>query len=260
MKLSTKMNSKTSIKISLKMIALLLAASAVSTAQADDFGLGLSLGYASSPYKEHDKTLLPMPLLSYEGERFFIRATGLGAYLWKDKVHAISAGISYRPLHFDPSKTSNQGLSLLDERDATASVDLQYAARTDYGMPSLKISRDVIGDSDGLSIDAAYRYPFKLSPPITFTPGAGMIWENKKRVAYYYGVSDAEALRSGITAYAPSAATSTYLSFEGVWKFAERWQLHVGGRGTFVGSEIEDSPMVDKNHTFSSYLGMQHRF
>ena len=61
--------------------------------------LSLSAGaYATSTaYKGMDTKVLPMPLVRYEGERFFVEGLTAGVYLWKDEMQKVSAGVSLLP-------------------------------------------------------------------------------------------------------------------------------------------------------------------
>ncbi len=72
----------------LKLLALgLLAATSVSTAQAEDqWTVGAGVGVINSPYKQYDRDVYPVPVVTYEGDNFWFRGLGGGYYLWNDNA------------------------------------------------------------------------------------------------------------------------------------------------------------------------------
>lgn len=228
-------------------------------AKAEEVTLGLGVGWVSSPYKEHDDTFLPFPIISYEGERFYVRGLSAGVHLWKEDLQEISLGLSYFGLRFDPGKTDNGRLQKLDDRYSTLNADLQYNLRTDYGHTGLKVSRDILGNSDGFSAEAYYKYPFMLGL-VTLAPGGGLRWDSKEQLDYYYGISSKEARRSGLDKYDPDDGFSPFLSLEASWLFTENWSLSAGGEVLFLSNEIKDSPMVDSDQIFSANTGLNYTF
>lgn len=226
---------------------------------AADFSAGLGGGYASSPYKQHDGTILPFLPLFYEGERFYLNAFGAGAFIWKGEMQDISVGLSYSALAFDSDKTDDTRLQKLDDRHATILASAQYRLRTGFGHLGLRVSRDILGKSDGFSAELSYMYPFEFGS-VRLSPGAGMRWDSKEQVDYYYGVSGTEARKSGLNRYRPDGAFSPYVSLAAQWAFADKWSLNAGGEVLFLGSEIQDSPMVDKARTFSVGIALNYTF
>ena len=55
-----------------------------------NLSLGLGAVYSSTPYRGADSELTPFPLVSYEGERFFLRGTRLGYHLFKKDRFAVT--------------------------------------------------------------------------------------------------------------------------------------------------------------------------
>ena len=229
------------------------------TASAADVSVGLGGFWQSSPYKGHDDTFLPVPLVHYEGERFYVRGLDAGVHLWKNENHEISFGIAYASLAFDSGKTDDRRLERLNDRYSTLNAYLQYGLKTDYGRAGVRVLRDVIGNSDAFSAEAYYKYPFMLGP-VYLSPGAGIRWESKEQLDYYYGISSRESRKSGLDAYTPSGGVSPFLSLEAVWRFAENWSLMASGRVAFLSKEITDSPMVDDKQIFTTTIGLKYTF
>lgn len=60
------------IKKNLLIAATLFAAS---SAMASDFSLGVGAVFNESPYKGYNENTTAVPLISYEGDRFYVRQT-----------------------------------------------------------------------------------------------------------------------------------------------------------------------------------------
>lgn len=228
-------------------------------AHAADFFVGLGGAYVSSPYKAHGGSILPTLPVSYEGERFYAHVLGAGVYLWKGERQDISVGLAYAALSFNADKTDDNRLKRIENRYDTINAAAQYRLRTDFGHLGVQVARDILGHSSGFSADVSYKYPFSLGP-VYLIPGAGLRWDSKEQVDYYYGVSGKEAHKSGLGKYSPDSALSPYLSLAARWAFADNWSLTAGGEVQFLGSEIKNSPVVDKAQIFSAAIAVMYTF
>lgn len=86
----------------LKLLALgILAATAASTVQAESqWTVGAGAGVINSPYKQYDRDVYPVPVVTYEGDNFWFRGLGGGYYLWNDTADKLSIMAYYDPTHF----------------------------------------------------------------------------------------------------------------------------------------------------------------
>ncbi len=240
-------------------IVCLFISSLAAPVFAAEVSLGLGGGWQSSPYKGHDDEALPMPLLSVEWERFYFNLFEAGTHVWKDDRQALTLGLTYGGISFDSGETDNRALKKLDNRDATLNAFLQYSIEGDYGHASLKVLRDTLGNSDAFSAEASYEYPVSLGS-LNISPGAGLQWDSKEQLDYYYGVSAREARKSGLDRYAPGGGFSPFLSLETSWRVADHWNLMISGKVLFLSEEIKDSPMVDAGQIFSAAAGLSYSF
>lgn len=245
----------------LKSIAALLAAIMCLPvlAAGADISVGAGGAFSSSPYKRHDDSMLPVPLITYEGERFYVRGASAGIHVWKEGQQTVSLGASYSWLHFNPGDTSDPRLRRLDKRYSTVMADLSYTLATQWGVGRVKLSRDILGHSDAFTGDASYRYPFHIGE-LTLSPGAGVQWASEKQADYYFGVSTGEARKSGLDRYDPNDSFSPYLMLDARYRLSPQWSVMAGGQVLFLSDEIKNSPMVDTDHTTSVMVGMQYSF
>lgn len=158
--------------------------------------------YSTSPYKKHDDSILPFPLINYEGERFYVSGASAGVYIWKDGMHEVMAGVSYYGYKFDNDKTDDHRLKRLSNRHSTLMAEIGYRLKTDYGIAAVKVSGDVLGNSEGFIVDLNYRYPLTYGN-FRVVPAVGVQWASKNQQDYYYGVSRKEAQKSGLISIRP---------------------------------------------------------
>ncbi|KAI3484235.1 hypothetical protein L1887_52676 [Cichorium endivia] len=76
--------------------------------------------FNESPYKGYNENTTAVPLISYEGDSFYVRQTTGGWILWKDAKNELSLTASWMPLHFDPDDNDDHQMKKLDERKASA--------------------------------------------------------------------------------------------------------------------------------------------
>lgn len=242
------------------LIAALAMFIGLSSASAADIRLGVVGVYSSSPYKGHDDTILPFPLFSYEGERFFFRGAGGGVHVWKGENQEVSIGVSYSGTHFDHKKTDNNRLKRLDDRYSTVTADVYYTVQTEeWGQGGVKASQDILSNSEGFTVDVWYKHPLFFGP-LVVSPGVGLQWDSEKQTDYYYGISSREARKSGLDKYDADHSVSPYLSLEVNYAITEHWNLVGGGKVTFLSDEIQDSPMVNTSQTYDASFGVVYSF
>lgn len=243
--------------ISLAIFTLILStASLVATA---DISVGLGGGWQSSPYKGHDNMILPVPLINFEGEQFYVRDLDAGVHIWRNENHAISLGASIFALAFDSSKTHDRSLKKLDDRNSTVNTYLQYSLQTDYGLAGVRVLHDALGNSNAFSAEAYYKYPLMFGP-VYVSSGAGIRWESKDQLDYYFGISSREARKSGLSKYTPHGGVSPFISLEADWRFADNWSVISVWQVSLLSKQIKNSPMVDDSRIFNVIIGLKYIF
>lgn len=222
---------------------------------------GAGMVWIRSPYKGHDDYYIPFPSLQIESKYFFIKELKLGFYLYRDDAdeHELTLGITPGFTIFDPDKTDNLQLSLLDKRNMAADVYLQYLRRYRYGTVGAKIYMDVLGNADGFGADAFYKLPVFIND-FTITPGVGLSYLNGGRTDYYYGISKTEALRSGLTYYHADFSVSPYVSLEASYLTENGWNIFANAQYTYLSNEITDSPMIGEDTSLLVSFGAMMSF
>ncbi len=83
--------------------------------------LGTSVLVSPSPYQGEQDRVMPLPVIGYDNDRFFVQGLSAGAYLWKDQQNQLSLNAYYSPLHFKASgsDSDNDVMKQLNNRHAT---------------------------------------------------------------------------------------------------------------------------------------------
>lgn len=245
-----------------KISALALLLPLCSVAQAEESApltLGASVAYAQSPYKGGQDRWLPLPVINYEGDSFWLRTLQGGYYLWKDPQNQLSLTLAGSAQRYDPDDNDLGAMKGLDERRMTMMGGLEYRHIADWGIVRTNLLGDVLGKSDGIVWDLTYLYRFEFGD-FSLAPGIGATWTSANQNRYYYGVSGHEAARTGIRRYQPDDSWSPYAELSANYRLTERWNTSVYARYTRLADEIKDSPMVDKNSQLTTWAGISYSF
>jgi len=245
----------------LKLLALgIIVATSVSTAYAENqWSVGAGVGVINSPYKQYDRDIYPVPVITYEGDNFWFRGLGGGYYLWNDQTDNLSIMAYYDPTHFKPGDSDSYQLRQLDKRKSTMMAGISWVHNTEYGFLRTALAGDTLDNSNGYIWDLAWLYRY-TNGGLTLTPGIGMEYSSENYNDYYYGVSRKEARRSGLNSYDADDGWRPYLELTASYKFAADWNVYATGRYHRLSDEVKDSPMVDKSWTGLMSMGVTYSF
>lgn len=246
-------------KIKLLALGVLMATSATAAQAANDLTLGAGVGIIQHPYKQYSNDVVPVPVLSYEGDNFWVHGLGGGYYLWNDGTDQLSLTAYWLPTYFKPSDSDNRQLRRLDSRHSTMMAGLSWFHHTEYGSLRTTLSGDTLDKSNGLIWDLAWVYRY-TNGGLTLTPGIGVEWNSDNMNDYYYGVSHKESRKSGLRDYSADGGWNPYLELTANYRFLGDWSVYGTARYTRLSDEITDSPMVDKTWTGLISTGITYTF
>jgi MipA family protein len=240
-------------------ILLAFATISVNNANANTLSIGAGGIYHLSPYTEYKNKTTAIPFVHYESDSFYVRDTSLGYIFAKDESNEISATVSYLPFEFKPEDSDSRALIKLDQRDTTALVGLAYSHREHWGTLKATFSGDVLDKSNGFISELSYLRPIPLGD-FTLIPAAGVTWYSDKLTQYYFGVSNKEARRSGLSHYQPGSSWNPFVGLSVSYKITPQLTVLTSGRYSYLDNQIANSPMVDKNHEASVMTGVSWTF
>ena len=227
--------------------------------QASDWSVGAGVAAEQLAYRDYDTQFMPIPIVTYQGEHFFISGQGAGVNIINTDAHGLSFNIDYSSLSFKPSDSNDPTMKKLDKRRATAMAGIGYQYNTSWGTISSKAATDVLGYSDGILVDVGYQYLFQFGK-LQLVPGAGMQWQSRSFNDYYFGVSKQESQRSGMSEYRAKSGVSSYLSLTSYYAVNDNWQLFLMGNYEQMSDAVKDSPMTDRDYTVTVAGGFLYQF
>lgn len=249
--------------IALATAALLISATAHAQggAPAENRGWTAGIGAAWSPsaYRNYKNRAFPVPTFSYEGEKFFVRGVGGGYKLVQGTGFNLNAVVSLHPQRFRAKDARDPAMRRLDDRDLSGVVGLDARWLGQWGLVGASVKKEVTGHDGGITGDLNYSYPIPTGR-ITWIPTVGVEYASADMNNYYYGISTAEARRSGLAAYRPGSSVAPYISIAARIQLNDRWDAMVGVRSARLADEVTDSPMVDRRQATGYLASINYRF
>lgn len=241
---------------SCSVLACLLTLPALAIAQtgspADSSGLalGLGVGISESPYAGEGTKITPLPLIHYEGERFFVRGLTAGAHLMHDESFELNVIASLRTDGIDAKDFGRKELArnginrdLLEDRDSGVDMGLSASLRGAAGKLQLTAKSDVSGASEGYELSARYGYEFSIGRG-SLEPTIAVSHLSKDSANYYYGTLKDEVAR-GVVDYKPGASTIPELGLTYVHPIGDNWRFVSSVQYKFLPGDITDSPLLE---------------
>ncbi len=213
---------------------------------------------STSPYAGVKTKTMAIPFLSGEYRNFYLQGIEAGYRFFKNDNWRLSAVVSPRFMGYD----SDDSNTLSDMQDRRMSVDGGFKA--EYELPwhkvvlGGKVMADMLSRSDGIEYELALRRPIQ-GKIFRLIPSAGVRYQSKSMVDYYYGVRDNEA-RAGRPAYEPEGAVNPFANLV-LNSGLSRNVIIVTMVGIeSLGSDIRKSPIVDENYVVNFSAGLACRF
>jgi outer membrane protein len=240
-----------------------LALTAVSTiapaqptpAAGAQWGLGLGVMATDGGYRGIGTETRVIPLLQVEYGRFRLFGPQAEFRLLGDANASLSLRAEYRLDGFDAGDSDY--FAGMEDRKGSAFFGVSGRYATPYGDLSFELTKTG-SESDGTRGSIGYAYPVQTGA-LRITPKIAAEFYDSKYVDYYYGVR-AEEARAGRPAYAGESTTSLDVGVDVVYTFGGRHSVLGGLKYRRFGSEIQDSPLIDKSGSPRATLGYVYRF
>ncbi|MBV7534325.1 MipA/OmpV family protein [Duganella sp. sic0402] len=223
------------------------------------WGLGVGVVVSSAEYAGEDRRIIPVPLVSYESERFFWRGISGGVHLYRQQGFSLDATLSARfsgidKKDFGVRELAERGINrdLLEDRKDSVDIGLAAGWSGDWGKLDLGIKRDAGSASKALEGSVKYGYPVKLGGT-RITPHAGVSFMSKKMANYYYGTLASEVAR-GVVDYRPGNAAVPVIGVDVMHPLNNEWMLIGGLSYRALPSKLKNSPLVEKDTNGSASL------
>jgi outer membrane protein len=248
------------------VLSALLAGSTlfVSSASAAPFGgtIGVGAGYSPEIYTGIESETQVIPVLGYEGEHLYWRGLSLGYQLNpRGSQHNLAFHVDYKFAAFDPDDSDNTDIRKLDERDDFVLGGVTYRYRSMAGVYELTGMADISGAHDGWLGEVAWRFPIRQQQ-WGLTPSVGYTYYSDDYNQYLYGVTAQESARTGgtISAFSPGAEGEFFAGLRAYYSLTETLMVSLGVKYTALQGDIEESPILEKDHYTSGMGSIIYRF
>jgi outer membrane protein len=231
------------------------------------FSLGLAGAFREGLIVGEDSRQRMLPIISYEGSRFFFRGISGGVHLVERDGFQIDVIFAGRLDGWDTDDLDAHDLAaigidrnLLKDRDDGLDAGAVASWRGRGQRVSLELKGDVSNASGGYEASLQYARPFPLASGMLI-PSIGVSYWSKDLADYYYGTLLQEEA-AGLVPYRPGASLVANAGLRWMRPFAERWAVTVGFEYQQLEDRIVDSPLVDDDAsgTASIFLGVSRRF
>ena len=231
-------------------------------------GLSVGLGAVGSSgiYIGEKTEIIPVPVIAYESERFFVRGLSAGAALYGDRVFSVNAIANVNMMNLDVGELSTRQLAekgiskaQLEDRDRSVDLGVEASMRKPYGIISAQALHDVGGASEGAELRLNYQYFWQIDPRLSLIPNVGVEWLSDKRANYYYGILNSEVAR-GVDASRPDQVFIPHVSLGANYVINEKVNVFGVAMQKFLPNKVQDGPLVDQSSQTNFYMAVNYKF
>jgi outer membrane protein len=252
-----------------------------------DISIGLGYGVRSNPVVgQKDIQYVVVPKVSYYGKRFFLDNYDLGYTLWDNERHQLNALIitpgfeqiffnnnSLRQLDVDtsaiapppigsepvnPEDDKSNAAFTLHERRTAAFSGFEYTLISRHFDWQSQFLQDVINTHGGQKVRTALTFPWQFNhQQLSFS--AGLTWQSRKLVDYYYGIHSNDTALSALH-YSASSSTAFHLGLEWEKYFNKHWSIRGIANYRWLGDGVKDSPLVEDDAVSTLFMAGVYHF
>jgi len=249
------------LALALMTVAWLAAGSAMAQAPGAKprSSLGVAVVALKSPYAGYGTDTVAAPIISYEGRRFHLRGGSIGYKVFDTEQTEVSLMASPYMMRFKRKDSDDLQLRQLSNRGFSAMAGVALRHNASWGLVQANVQAEVSGHGGGIAADAKYAYPLPTGR-VTLMPGIGVNYAGSALNDYYFGISDAEARRSGLARYGAGSGVSPYIDLTAVMPLGTHWTATASLRRSVLSDAIKDSPMTRGDHMDAAALSLSYGF
>ena len=224
----------------------------------NDYALGIAVTVSESPYAGGENSVVAYPYLTslrdavFPDDWFLISEGDLGIRWVNDAGWEL--GVVGRLQTLGLGNSTSEAVRGLDDRNWAIEIAPMVGFRRWPVHINLRSYFEVLGRHGGNQTDLAFRLPREYDWGFVI-PSVTGIYRDADYTNYYFGVSEDEA-RPVRPAYSPGSSTSAQVNLRLGVALSARWRLTGSFGVEFLGDEITDSPIVDKDSIWSANIGL----
>ena len=224
--------------------------------QAGEWGIGAGVIQHQPAQQGAKSEIVGGPFPFYEGERLSVGFGNISYVVAAAGAVRLALEGQARFEGYDPDKSA--ALAGMKTRNPAFEVGMSVATGGDWGIAQLKYVGDITGTHEGYEVSAAYQMPLQVDR-WTLVPSLSVDWRSKELVDYYYGVRDDE-VQVGRPAYRGRAGLNVTAGIGVDYQLSDHWNIVGGADITYLGDNIQDSPIIAKDTESSVYTALVYRF
>ena len=226
----------------------------------NDYALGIAYSASESPYLGDDSSGFAYPYLtSFRHNAFtndwLILSNGDVGVRWvNDSGWVLGAVTRVRTEGTDTTLLDE--LADIDVRKWTVEAGPLIGWRRWPVHFELKHYQKIFSSYGGPTTELQVSLP-REHPWGWFVPSVSLVRNSADHNRYYYGVSATEAgVNAGLDPYTPGSSLNTKVRLSTGYAINGDWLLTVSLNHEWLGSEISDSPIIDRNSIWSGNIGI----
>jgi outer membrane scaffolding protein for murein synthesis (MipA/OmpV family) len=227
----------------------------------NDYSLGVAVSSSQNPFIGGENSVIAYPYLtsfthpSMTDGWFLIRDGGYGIRWITDNDWELGV----------IARVETLGLGNSDAEELIGVADRKWAIELG---PTIGYRRwpihinwthwaEVTDRHGGFASTVAFSYPMQFDWGFV-VPRIDAIYESSEHTNYYFSVSDAEATPTR-PAYTPGSSWSTEAQVRVGYEIGQKWLLSATVGVEMLGSEITDSPIVGRDHSWFGNIGLAYK-
>ncbi|MGL4860163.1 MAG: MipA/OmpV family protein, partial [Enterobacteriaceae bacterium] len=228
-------------------------------AQGADISLGVAGNMSLSPYKAKHADYTALPIFNYDNDIVYFAGAEGGVYLLNGEEHEITLKALYQGKQYDSSDGSGAAMRKLHDRRDTLMTGINYQYTAFFGALTAEVLADTLNHSKGVTASVSYINQLQFQE-ITLLPSLALNYHNGQQNRYFYGISASESARSGLRAYRPKQSISPAAALMVSYQMTPQWQSYLSSEAHFLPSTVRNSPMIDRDMSYSFTLGLNYHF
>lgn len=229
--------------------------------------LGIAAVVNDSPYAGEGTRIIPIPLIGFQGEHFFVRGLSFGwQFVENDsfELAAVAKGEldGFKVKDLGRSELAAHGIDyrLLEDRDSGLDLGLSAKWKGGFGELEMEILADATDTSGGQEVSLQYSYGFEVGKG-QLGPNVSAKWLSEDTANYYYGTLDTEVAR-GVVDYKPGSVIIPSVGVSYFRPIGGKWSLMGFAKYDLLPDEITESPLIeaDTDGSFSVFVGFSRGF